>query len=124
MRCPFTFALLILIQVGLYESPNGADQVRKLYTMFLENFSEMSPPLDMENKTVYVYFDLHQILDVDEKEGSLSLRATFTTMYKSDHAVWNPDDLNGTTSVLVPLGTFWKPPICTFLSFRNYFSRT
>ena len=68
----------------------------------------------MTNNTVYVYVDLYQILDVDEKNGVLSAKLWVYMYYFTPSAHWNRSEFGGLDFVVVPAKTFWQPDLGKF----------
>ena len=55
-------------------STNGVAEADRLYANISQYFTPRMPPLDMTNGSVKAYFDISQILDVNEKEGKVTFR--------------------------------------------------
>ena len=95
---------------------NNAKADEIFLTKKLENtLPKYFPPYDMLNKTVFVYTDLMQIFNVDEKHGIWVVKIWLSLSYQSKAAMWN-DSGNGSSlpsSVIVPSGTFWTPDLGT-----------
>ena len=70
-----------------------------------------TPPLDMKNKTISVLMGIRQLLDVNEKEGIVTMSLAFSVEYQSDEAVWDPKDYGGLESIMIPTNTFWCPDL-------------
>ena len=71
------------------------------------------PPYDLQDRTVWLYIDILQITDIDEKKGSLELKMALDVFYVCPGAAWNKSDFgDGLLDIFfVPASTFWKPDI-------------
>ena len=56
--------------------------------------------------------DLFQIIEVDERSSTWTVKMWFFFYYKVPSARWDPADYNGTWSINIPDNMFWKPQIC------------
>ena len=113
------------------DASNGVNEETVLLQKLNNVLPKYHPPHDMQNNTVYIYVDLYQILDVDEKNGVLSAKLWLYFYYYTPSALWDPNDYNGTQGLLVPANTFWtadigEPSIRSHLThpFRSMASET
>ena len=91
-------------------------QEENVLSDFLKNrLTKNSPPGGMVNNTVYVYVDLYQIVDVDEKNGVLTLKLWLFTYYRLDESLWKPSEYKGVNRLQFPMDTFWNPDIGSYL---------
>ena len=84
---------------------------QNLFNNITQKFSRFVPPLSLKDNLVKIYSELFQILEVDEKGGTITLKLVNVYIYQSEEAKWNPDEHHGVNVFDVPLGTFWKPNI-------------
>ena len=66
---------------------------------------------NLRNNSVYVHFDLGQILDIDEKNGIWTAKMLRVFFYQSNSTIWDPNDYNGTDYLYLPEKMFWGPDI-------------
>ena len=86
-----------------------------------KHLTKHATPPDMVNQTVYLYVDLVQLLNIDEKNGLVTLQLRILFYYKSTSAKWNPRDFYNYTLLFFPKDTFWTPDIGeTFQTFTIY----
>ena len=69
-------------------------------------------PLKWSRFSVYVNFDLVQIVDIDEKNGIMTAKITQATSLQIESLPWDPEEYNGTSHLTVPNTLFWQPDIC------------
>ena len=70
-----------------------------------------TPHGNMIDNTVYLYTDLYQLLDVDEKMGLVNAKIWMYLYYYLPDIAWDPADYGGLDRFTVPKGTFWIPDI-------------
>ena len=90
---------------------NGVGEEQRLLKFLKAKLPQFSPPQDMTNKTVTLFVDIRQILDISEKEGIITMSLACVITYHSKKAQWEPEDFGGLDSIMVPSGTFWSPDI-------------
>ena len=59
-----------------------------------------------------MHVDLMQILKVDEKESTITVKLILNFAYHSNTAKWNSTEYSGLDIFITPPKTFWTPPIC------------
>ncbi|XP_070552001.1 neuronal acetylcholine receptor subunit alpha-9-like [Ptychodera flava] len=64
-----------------------------------------------------------QILDVDEKNQILTLKAWLTVAWHDEFLTWNASEYDGITSVLLPSKAIWQPDITVYESVKEEFAR-
>ena len=64
----------------------------------------------MVNDTVFIFIDLYQIVNVDEKNGILALKLWMYIYYDLD-LLWDEAQFGGLRTMQFPMDTFWKPDI-------------
>ncbi|XP_075254733.1 neuronal acetylcholine receptor subunit alpha-7-like [Convolutriloba macropyga] len=85
--------------------------MNQLWSNLTSNFQNFHPPAQLTNNTVYLFGDLFQILEVDERRGVIILKMFIYHFYHSEFAKWDPNMYNGTKLIMAQKGTFWDPPI-------------
>ena len=92
---------------------NGVADERQLLEKLQNSIPKYTPPYDMENKTVYFYLEMLQILNVDQKMGIWEVKFFVDIYYYTPSAKWDPKEYgNGTLdAMVVPAGTFWTPDL-------------
>ncbi|XP_075254734.1 neuronal acetylcholine receptor subunit alpha-10-like [Convolutriloba macropyga] len=85
--------------------------MNQLWSNLTSNFQNFHPPAQLTNNTVYLSGDLFQILEVDERRGTIILKMFIYHFYHSEFAKWDPNMYNGSDLIMVQKGTFWDPPI-------------
>ena len=114
-----TFNLLIYGgQTASSAVSNGVTEENNLLQFLQERIPKYTHPLDMLNRTVYMYIDLYQIVDVDEKNGVLKAKFWLFYYYYSKLAQWEPENYGNITVAQFPAKTFWTPSIGQFLRTR------
>ena len=76
----------------------------------LEQTTKYTPHSKMINNTVFLYTDLYQLIDVDEKGGFVVAKVWVYLTYYLDHLAWDPTQ-NKIYSVQLPPDTVWTPDI-------------
>ena len=100
---------------------NGVDHERDLMQFLEGRLTKYTHPFDMLNNTVFIYFDLYQILEVDEKNGVLQAKFWLYYYYYAPSAEWEPEDYGNISTMLVPAKTFWTPSISwSFLKKKSF----
>ena len=102
---------LLCVTVVLGATRNGVTEEEELMASLKESLPKYRPPEDMALNTVLLYVDLYQILDVDEKNGVITVKLWLYTFYFSESARWNSSDYGGLDTLLVPAKTFWTPDV-------------
>ena len=67
----------------------------------------------MLNNTVFLFVDLYQILEVDERQAIVSLRLWISLSYYLPDLEWDPAK-NGVTNVMLPAGSVWTPDVVLY----------
>ena len=117
------FILFILFIASGEAANNGVEDEQILKRKLQEVLPQHFPPYDMLNNTVYIYNDLLQIVDVDEKQGLWEIKLWIFLSYRSDQAkdAWEGNESLPQT-MLFPQGTFWTPDISMNVSvLKAYF---
>ena len=107
----YKFLVIFLICCNQVFAPNGVEQMNQLWSNLTSNFQNFHPPAQLTNNTVYLSGDLFQILEVDERRGTIILKMFIYHFYHSEFAKWDPNMYNGSDLIMVQKGTFWDPPI-------------
>ncbi|XP_063720313.1 neuronal acetylcholine receptor subunit alpha-7-like [Symsagittifera roscoffensis] len=96
-----------------YGPTNGVEGEQRLMKKLKSSIPTMWPPVDMVNRTVFIYVDLFKIQEVDEKNGMWVGKFFIYVYYYSPSAQWNKSEYNNGTveSFLLPKGTLWMPDI-------------
>ena len=68
-------------------------------------------PLGMLNETVFIYLSLYQIVDVDERNGVLTVKLWMYLYYKFKEPLWDPAEYSNATRMQFLPNTFWKPDV-------------
>ena len=71
----------------------------------------MYTPPNIRGNYVFVSMDLHQILEVDEKEGFVKAQFFYVTCYFVEDLDWTAevDDADAPSEIWLPEGTLWTP---------------
>ena len=59
-----------------YSFVNGAHVSKPLYTHLVTTFDSFTQPENFTNGTILIFSDLYQILDLDEKRGTITIKLT------------------------------------------------
>ena len=78
-------------------------------------------PANFNNSRVWLYVDLYQILEVNEKSGTIVLKLTKIFFYQREDLAWDPEEYGGTQALEFPLNTFWVAPISKSWASKLYF---
>ena len=107
------FLFFLLNENGFLCLNNGVEIEEEIFKSLQENIPKFSPPLDMKDRSVYLYTDLVQILSINEKEGVWEVKLWISVEYLCEKASWNStaDSKDLPFYLAVPQGTFWKPEI-------------
>ena len=106
------YVLCFYCMTLIWAKQNGVEFEEKIKDKLSDSLPKHVPPLDLEDNCVRLYLDLHQILDVNEKEGQLTLKLWMYIYYFSPSAVWNSTEHGNYTSILLDAGTLWLPDVC------------
>ena len=109
--CIHKFLVVLLTGYNQVFAPNGVEEMNQLWSNLTSNFQNFHPPAQLTNNTVYLFGDLFQILEVDERRGVIILKMFIYHFYHSEFAKWDPNMYNGTKLIMAQKGTFWDPPI-------------
>ena len=109
-----TIFVLVLHLTTYLSVSKSAREERKILHQLEINLPKYSAPLDLVNNTVFIFADLFQILDVDEKNGSWLVKLWTFFYYVTPSAKWNVSEHGGIRNLVVPSNTFWNPDIGTF----------
>lgn len=73
----------------------------------------LSRPVHRFNDIMTIYFGLQliQIVDLDEKEQTLTLNVWVDHTWTDIHMMWNKSDYGGVDSIHIPADKIWKPDI-------------
>ncbi|XP_070543627.1 neuronal acetylcholine receptor subunit alpha-10-like isoform X2 [Ptychodera flava] len=112
--------LLCLMFTGLFASP---DEFNLLHDV-LANYSNIVRPVSNSSAAVLVKYGaaLQQIIDLDEKNQVLTSNLWIRMQWSDDSFKWNPDDYGGTSVLIVPSDTIWKPDIVLYNNADESFS--
>ena len=105
------FILTFLFLVVSVNPDNLVEKEKELLESFQGNLTLYMAPEAMTNNTVFIFVDLYQILDVNEKEGLVSLKLWVFYYYHLEHIRWDPAEYAGRNTFVLPKGTFWAPDI-------------
>ena len=101
--------LVFVFAMNCKANRSGADVNEQLLTRLKTNLTSTFPPLDMVNKTVQTELIIVQILGVNEKKGTLTLRLYLNYIYLSPSAAWNITEFQGVDRLKIPSGLLWVP---------------
>ena len=93
---------------------NGVDVQEKLLNKLRKKVPRSLPPLDLKYRQVAVKIDIYQIVDVNEKDGLMTVKLFVYYWYNSPSAKWDPAEYNGTRMLAVPKDTFWTPDLSEY----------
>ena len=82
-----------------------------LRNYLLGRLTKNSPPAGMQNDSVFLFLDLYQIINVDEKNGILDLKFWIFLYYNMNESLWAEPDYSGVRAMQFPMDTFWRPDI-------------
>ena len=106
-------SVICFIFIGL--SPiyagNGNEETQNLVNKLKSNFNRFTPPKDLLNNSVQIFVELFKIMDVEEKQGLITLKIMLIVTYASKSAAWDPDEYGGIEVLTIPEHIFWTPPI-------------
>ena len=98
------------------EIETNFDSVAKeteLLDLVKSKLTTTSPPPGMLNNSVFLYLDIYQVVDVDEKDGLISLKLWVYIFYFLEEPLWNENDYN-VSMMQFPEATFWEPDISKY----------
>ena len=100
------------------DTSNGVREETLLFERLKNSLPKYSPPQDMTNNSVYIFIDLYQIANVDEKDGFITAKLWLYYYYYSQSARWNSTEYNK-PELFVPPGTFWSADISKIKNYSN-----
>ena len=103
--------LFLVIFLFAQTASQGTNAEKRLLGFLQSKIHKFSPSREMLKNTVGFYADLYQLLDVDEKNGGLTIKLWLYYYYFVTSAIWNPEDYDGIKTISVPADTFWRPDI-------------
>ena len=109
-QCFTLIAMFSLIGPKVSAFFESKTEEKKLSSYLEERLTQNSPPAGMYKQTVFLFLGLYQIVDVDEKNGHLTLKLWMYTYYKVG-PLWEPTEYSNTTRMQFPRNTFWEPDI-------------
>ena len=104
---PIYISLIILRLIVAFDT---LTEEKQFIDTLLEKTTKYTPHSKMLNNTVFLYSDLYQLIDVDEKGGFVNARVWIYLTYYLDHLKWDPTE-NNIYSVQLPPNTVWTPDI-------------
>ncbi|XP_075260046.1 neuronal acetylcholine receptor subunit beta-3-like isoform X2 [Convolutriloba macropyga] len=112
MRSLLLITVIIFSHLGRISCQfNNSAQEMELFSEIQKKLTRFSPPADLFNKSVYPYFDLYKILDIDEKNGLISVKAFVCGYYYVPSVRWNVSEKDGASQMFFPRFSFWTPDI-------------
>ena len=80
---------------------------RQLITLFRKARKKSQTSSYYFLQTLFVEFQLHQVLDVDQKNGLWYTKAAFYISYFSDSVVWDPAEYNNISQLKFTQSEIW-----------------
>ncbi|XP_072041767.1 neuronal acetylcholine receptor subunit alpha-10-like isoform X7 [Amphiura filiformis] len=107
--CVFILQATGYISAGRAE---GHDQVR-LVGDLMETYNKYVRPVKNSSTIVIVDFQFFfsTVLDMDEREQTLTCATWLTLLWHDEYLVWNPVDYGGLKKIKIPAETIWLPDI-------------
>ncbi|XP_075256847.1 neuronal acetylcholine receptor subunit beta-3-like isoform X2 [Convolutriloba macropyga] len=103
---------------------NGVQHEQNILEHLSRVLPQSFPPDDLLNKSVFVFADLNQISEVNEKEGYLTVQLWVYAFYYSPSAYWNTSETGWHYFVTVPTDTYWSADIvpldATQIKYQSY----
>ena len=113
---PVALALLLVFVFGFIPIDanfGSAAEEKELADLLQARLTKHTPPAGIVNQTVFVYMSIYQIVDVDEKNGILTMKLWMYTYYRFHEPLWDPLKYNNATRMQFLPDTFWKPDVGT-----------
>ena len=108
--CQTWFGLLVTLAGVACNSGVVSDET-EVWAHLEDTLPKLTPPYDMINNTVYIYADLFQILDIDEKNGACTVKLWIYYSYESPSVQWQTKSFSNIYLVLPARNAFWMPDI-------------
>ena len=89
----------------------SAKEEKLLRGLLKNKLTKNSPPAGIVNDTVFVYMDLYQIINIQEKNGILTLKLWMYIYYNLKEPLWESSNFSGVRTMQFPMDSFWKPDI-------------
>ena len=93
---------------------------KELTDLLETKLTQNSPPAGMLNQTVFLFIGVYQILDVDEKNGHLTMKLWMYVYYRFKSPLWDPKHYKNVTRLQFNPNTFWVPDIGWFLYLLHF----
>ena len=113
-KMPTAFLLLlvpVLFSDQVQSHFESVEQEEKLTRLITSKLTKTHPPVGMQNNSVFVYFDIYQIVDVIEKDGLITVKLWLYAYYILEEPLWNEAEFNNVSIVQFPGETFWVPDV-------------
>ncbi|XP_071166172.1 neuronal acetylcholine receptor subunit alpha-10-like [Mytilus edulis] len=97
--------------------------LNNLSTSLLTNYGAEVRPLcpGYERVNVTVDIAIRQLISLDEPEQLIHFNMWMRLGWIDCNLRWNPDDFNGTDSIVLPIGLIWKPDVTLYESISAEF---
>ncbi|XP_070551989.1 neuronal acetylcholine receptor subunit alpha-10-like [Ptychodera flava] len=122
--CPCTAAVVVLLCV-ITEILVAEGSSVNLVPDLLSNYPSNTRPVYNVSTVTNVTHRLLpiQILDVDEKNQILTLKAWLRMVWQDEFLTWNASQYDDVTSVVIPVSEIWQPDITSYESVKKEFVR-
>lgn len=89
---------------------------RRLIDTLLANYSKLPRPVAAEGDVINVKIGMSilQIVDVNEKQQTLSTNIWLKTLWNDISLIWDPLEFDNITIVRIPIFYLWKPDILLY----------
>lgn len=105
------FASFILLTLNLASkvSPEDANAIfnykKQLMSKLLTGYDKTLKPPGVTK--VFLNFEIHQILNLMERDQIIILNTWINQNWKDARLVWNPSDYGNLTSIIIPSDKLW-----------------
>ncbi|XP_052102777.1 neuronal acetylcholine receptor subunit alpha-10-like [Mytilus californianus] len=108
---------------GSSESFGSLSRLDNLTADLLADYGPNVRPVCPGQETIPVTVDLavRQLITLNEPEQTVQFNVWMRLGWVDCHLKWNPDDYNGTKSVVLPIDLIWKPDITLYESISEEF---
>ncbi|XP_076105587.1 neuronal acetylcholine receptor subunit alpha-10-like [Mytilus galloprovincialis] len=108
---------------GSSDSFGSQSRLDNLTADLLADYGPNVRPVCPGKETVPVTVDMavRQLITLNEPEQTVQFNVWMRLAWVDCHLKWNPDDYNGTKSIVLPIDLIWKPDITLYESIAEEF---
>ena len=113
MECIYIVFIALLTLQAMLVNAQTYDDSDQLYTDMLNGYNKHIRPVLRQSDIlqVNVTYDVINILEINEVEGTMSLLFQFQLFWRDEKITWNPASYNNTYALALPSDSVWTPEL-------------